>query len=114
MSEAAVNRRELWGLSHYYYGEAYFGSYKGMRYRVAREPLQNVSFASDEEKANAQIKVSIWKEPYAYGRTPKEDITDRLFEFSEEGMQKAVDWLNYSYNADIDIWKKAYKVDLIS
>ena len=58
MSEAAVTRQELWGLSHYYYGEAYFGSYKGMRYRVAREPLKNVSFASEEEKADARIKAN--------------------------------------------------------
>ena len=94
MSEA-ITRASLWGLNHYAYGEAYFGSHRGMRFRVARNPLENVSFRSREEQAKeACLSVSVWPEPYAYAKTPEEDITEQSFPFSEEGMDAAVQWLN--------------------
>ena len=40
----AIELKDFFAFTHYEYGEAYFGSYKGMRYRLAREPLENVFF----------------------------------------------------------------------
>ena len=98
MSEA-ITRASLWGLNHYAYGEAYFGSHMGMRFRVARQPLENVSFRSREEQAkDASLSVSVWPEPYAFAKTPKEEITEQTFPFSEEGMEDAVQWLNEQYH----------------
>ena len=105
-----IDRQELWGLSHYLYGEAYFGSFKGMRYRVAREPLKSVVFAPPEEKTGGNIKVSIWPEPLAYAKTPPEGIVDKLFPFSEEGLNEASVWLNEQYLADEEKWKKAPRI----
>ena len=43
-AERHISREELFPFVHYEYGEAYYGSCKGLRYRIAREPLQNVHF----------------------------------------------------------------------
>lgn len=94
MSDALIERASLWGLSHYYYGEAYFGSASGMRFRLARDPLENVAYKPPEVRMDAKLKASVWPEPYAYGKTPPDQITDAFFPFSEEGMNEAVAWFN--------------------
>lgn len=110
MRNDIIDRAEFWGLSHYYYGEAYFGSFKGMRYRIAREPLENVSFASPEIKNAGQIKASVWPEPFAYAKTAAEDITDKLFSFSEEGLNEVSVWLNERYLEEEEQWKAAPRI----
>lgn len=35
-----------------------------------------------------------WPEPYSFDATKAEDKVSEEFEFSEEGIQEAVDWLN--------------------
>ncbi|MBR5970276.1 MAG: hypothetical protein IK016_08025 [Lachnospiraceae bacterium] len=92
-----ISRASLWGLSHYTYGEAYFGSLGGMRYRVAREPLEHVAYKDPSVQADALLKASVWPEPFAYAKTPAEDILEQSFPFSEEGMDEAVRWMNEQY-----------------
>ena len=90
-----IERASLWGLSHYLYGEAYFGSFRGMRYRVAREPLENVTGrGADIAEDGGELKASVWPEPYAYAKTDRGLIRDALFAFSEEGMEQLCAWLN--------------------
>lgn len=89
---AEILRESLWGLSHYRYGEAYFGSCNGMRYRLAREPL---FLAKDEaDKIEPRLKASVWPEPYAYAYTDKELISEAFFSFSEDGMTQACRYFN--------------------
>ena len=91
----SIDRKSLWGLSHYLYGEAYFGSFRGMRYRVAREPLENVSGkVSDIADAGGELMASVWPEPYAYAKTDQSLIRDERFAFSEDGMEQLCAWLN--------------------
>ena len=97
--DAYIPRSSLWGLAHYTYGEAYFGSCKGMRYRVARDPLENVSFAPAEKQREAVIRASVWPEPYAYAKTDPSARIEETFPFSEEGMDAACAWLNGQYAA---------------
>ena len=92
-----ITRASLWGLSHYTYGEAYFGSHAGMRFRVARDPLENVAYKDASVQADAFLKASVWPEPFAYAKTPAEHILEKSFPFSEEGMQEAVRWMNEQY-----------------
>lgn len=89
-----IERKSLWGLSHYLYGEAYFGSFRGMRYRVAREPLENVSREGMEAAAAGMLSASVWPEPYAYAKTDPGLIRQAQFAFSEEGMDQLCAWLN--------------------
>ena len=94
MTDREIRRESLWGLSHYTYGEAYFGSCRGMRFRVAREPLKNVSRNTPEEQAQGNLKASVWPEPFAYAKADPDTVTDRLFPFSEEGMEQVCAFLN--------------------
>ena len=87
-----ITRESLWGLSHYTYGEAYFGSCKGMRYRLGREPLVIAKDVPDS--MTPMLKASVWPEPYAYAKTDRESISDALFPFTEEGMQDACRYFN--------------------
>ena len=97
MTGGTIGRSELFGLTHYYYGEAYFGSHSGMRFRLARDPLENVAYAPPEKRDDARLKASIWPEPYAYAKTPPEQITDAFFPFTEDGIQEAVAWMNEQF-----------------
>lgn len=110
MRNDIIDRAEFWKLSHYYYGEAFFGSFRGMRYRIAREPLENVSFAPPEVKNGGEIKVSIWPEPLAYAKTPQEGITDKLFPFTDEGLEEVGAWLNEQYLAQESVWKATPRI----
>lgn len=62
----------------------YTGSHGGMRYR-----LEGVA----EEEGRA-LKATLWPEPFSYAATPNEQKQSEKFEFSEEGILAAVDWMN--------------------
>ena len=89
-----ITRDELFPFVHYEYGEAYYGSCKDLRYRIAREPLQNVHYTSPDKRGEASLRVVIWPGPFGYAATAAERKTVRDFPFSEEGLQEASEWLN--------------------
>lgn len=64
----------------------YFGSHKGMRFRLSKE----------EE----QLQATVYPEPYSWEYTPKEQKEPQFFPFSEEGLDQAVAWLNQKYRED--------------
>ncbi len=68
---------------------SFSGSYQGMRFLMRMEKGEETTV----------LRVIYWKEPYSYDATKEEDKTAAEFEFSEDGIQKAVDWLN-------DRWKE--------
>ena len=100
----AIKRDELFTLSHYEYGEAFFGSHRGMRFRVAREPFKDVHFLSADEKADGRLKCTLWAGPYAYGETKPSLMTDMEFDFSEEGMTALLEWMNDQYTSRSKEW----------
>lgn len=63
--------------------ERFCGSYQNMRYMLNME--------------DGKIKASIYPEPYCWEATPDEQKESELFEFSEEGVQQATEWLNQMY-----------------
>lgn len=67
--------------------EDYAGSYKGLRYMLHQETV-------DEEK---KLQVYIWPEPYGFDATSQEQKEVRLFEFSEQGLMQAIEWMNERY-----------------
>ena len=67
--------------------EDFTGSHKGMRFMLHQETVE-------EEK---KLKVYIWSEPFGFEATPDEEKIFRLFEFSEEGLSQAIDWMNENY-----------------
>ena len=81
-------------IGFYEYGQCFTGSDTGMRYRIAREPLENVHFTPMDKRGEAHLKVTIWPEPFAYDKTAEELKEDKLFEYSQQGLLEAVAWLN--------------------
>ncbi len=92
-----IEQNTFFNLMHYEYGEAFFGSYKGMRYRLAREPLENVKFIPVDKREPATLMATVWPEPYSYGMTDKKLMTSENFEVSQEGFEAAVKWINDQY-----------------
>ena len=92
---------------HYEYGEAFFGSYKGMRYRLAREPLENVKFVPVDKRGPATLMATVWPEPYAYGKTDDSLKTSENFEVSQEGLESAVAWINQQYESRKSEWEQS-------
>ena len=90
----SIKPHELYSINFYEYGEAYFGSCDGTRYRVAIDPLKNVQFTPPEKRDPAVLKATVWPEPYSYGAADPETMISREFPFSEEGLEEAVMWLN--------------------
>lgn len=102
----AIEQSTFFNLMHYEYGEAFFGSYKGMRYRLAREPLENVKFVPLDKRGPATLMATVWPEPYSYGATDKSLMTSENFEVSQEGFEAAVAWINQQYESRISEWTK--------
>ena len=73
---------------------AFTGSYQGMRYR-----LEKISGETDE-----CLAVCIWPGPYSYNATPEEQKESADFDFSEEGVCAAVDWLNEQWKNQEKRW----------
>ena len=91
-----IQESDLYGIKHYLYGEAYYGSDEGMRFRLAREPLKNVIYASEEERLadDHRLRAEVWFGKLSYDNTPEDEITCKVFEFDAEGYKEAVAWFN--------------------
>ena len=47
---------------------------------------------------------TVWPEPYSYGITDKALMKSEHFEVSQEGFEKAVEWINEQYVSRMDEW----------
>lgn len=90
----SLSSKDLFPIVHYEYGEAYFGSLSGMRFRVAREPLVNVHYKAPDERGECMLRASAWPEPDSYRTAPPEHILTKDFPFTQEGLETAAAWLN--------------------
>ena len=85
---------DLFSIEHYEYGEAYFGSHRGMRFRVAREPLADVRRLPPGKHGEATLRASAWPEPDSYRTAPENAILTKEFPFTADGLTQAAAWLN--------------------
>ncbi len=100
-----IGKSYMYGFSHYLYGEAYFGSYEGIRFRLGREPLKNVFFSPKEEWAKdgdneAFFLATVWPEPWCYEKRDAESTLEERFPFSEEGLDQAIEWIKKTGDND--------------
>lgn len=91
-------RKDLYGILYYLYGEANYGSYKGLRFRVARNPLEHVFYVPVEKRGPATLRVITWTGPFSFASTPEEEKTIRDFEFSAEGIGQAAAWIHEEHD----------------
>ncbi|WP_026669419.1 hypothetical protein [Butyrivibrio sp. AE3006] len=95
-----IEKNLFFNLRHYEYGEAFFGSYQGMRFRLAREPLDHVFFVPVEDRdPDARLMATVWPEPYSYFDTPDEQKISEKFSIDEEGFDAAIEWINQMYDS---------------
>lgn len=91
----AIERGDIHHFSYFHYGEAFYGSYKGLRYRIGIEPLENVFYKSQEDRDKHKIKAYAWPEPDNFATAPEKRSEE--FPYNEEGVVSAVEWLNAQY-----------------
>ena len=75
--------------------QPYSGSWHGMRYYLKAK--------------DGVITVYAYPEPFCLEKTPDEEKLENHFPFDEEGIEKAVAWLNEMYQADEKKWRDAEK-----
>lgn len=74
-----IERKELLAFE-FYRKKPFKGSDRGMRYMISKE--------------EDRLKAYAWPEPFSFEVTSEEKKIFRLFDFSEEGLTEAMDWLN--------------------
>lgn len=74
------------------------GCHQGMRYR-----LEGIAGESGK-----QLKVTVWPEPFNFFKTPEEQKQSAVFDFSDEGVETAVAWMNERLVDDAAKWDHAY------
>ena len=111
MAEQEIDEKTFYHINYYLYGKAFLGSYKGMRFRLARNPLENVFFKPKEEQEAGTLIATIWPEPFSYDKTDDEKKVSKKFPFSEEGKIAAVDWFNEQYKTRLAEWDAARHTD---
>lgn len=87
-----IERQELLAFE-FYKLRPFKGSDKGVRYMLQKEEV------SGEESTRTVLTAYIWPEPFCFEATPDEKKESRQFEFSEEGLCKAIEWLNESHDS---------------
>ncbi|MFI3208366.1 MAG: GNAT family acetyltransferase [Eubacteriales bacterium] len=75
--------------NYYNYKSPYYGSYHGMRFCLVREG----------EKPDFQLAAITWPEPFCIEVTPDEKKVKKIFSFTEEGYDEAIQWLNNQYQS---------------
>lgn len=99
-----IDPKELLHFAYYEYGEPYYGSFRGMRFKVAREPMKNIHFTPPDQRGEASFKVVIWPEPFSDAATPEEKKVVKEFLFTEEGLAQIAPYLDAYYDAHKGEW----------
>jgi hypothetical protein len=102
-----IKNKDSYGLTWYEHGQPYFGSHAGMRFRLARDPMEDCALTPPEKKGEAVFVATIWPEPYCYEATPEEKKISAQFPFTVEGKEAMVDWLNAQYESRQEDWQDA-------
>ena len=74
------------------------GSYQGMRFKLFKKEI------SEEE---TKLGVVVWPEPFSFPKTSDEEKTYQDFEFSEDGIDSAIEWMNHFYEESGDRFPEA-------
>lgn len=89
-----IDRACFYHPEHYEYGEAFYGSYRSVCYRIGLEPLKNIHWTPIEQREPHVLRAYIWKGPFAFDETPDERKEFRDFSYTEEGLLEAIDWID--------------------
>ena len=100
-----IENKDSYGITYYEHAQPYLGSHRGMRFRIARNPMEDVALVPKEKKGEALFEAIIWPEPYCFEMTPEEQKSIATFPFDEEGKIAMIDWLNEQYESRYEEWE---------
>lgn len=80
--------------------DIFTGSLNGIRYRLKKE-------VSEGEEPITSLLVTIWPQPYNFVSTADHLKISKQFNFTNEAIKEAADWLNQSYIDKKEYWKEA-------
>lgn len=80
--------------------DIFTGSLNGIRYRLKKE-------VTEGEEPITSLLVTIWPQPYNFACTDDHLKISKKFNFTNEAIKEAVDWLNQSYIDKKEYWKEA-------
>ena len=89
-----VDIKDVLSFNYYTYKQPFTGSDKGKRYRITRFEKEIPGEEGTEPSKEPVFQAALWKDYLSYENTPKEEIQIKEFEFSSEGLIKAVEWIN--------------------
>lgn len=102
-----IERKDVLSLP-YLKKAAFTGSYEGLRFRFVTAKKELKSQEGQEKGEEKQIlELTAWEGPYGFDATPEEKKQHIEVDFSEEGIQKGIDWLNGLWEADPERWRTA-------
>lgn len=87
-------------LIYFWHGEAYTGSFKGMRFQIHRYPMLNLfEKGMENERFNPDAKIvgHVWPEPYCFEAVPQNEVITKSYGFTEEGLEALRNWINMMY-----------------
>jgi hypothetical protein len=94
-------RKSLYDVKSFYNKKAVLkASFGGMRYQIEQQ-------AEEEEK---YLLVTIWPEPFCFEKTPEENKQRQQFDYSEDGLDTAYQWLCSQYEEQKERWENARNI----
>ena len=100
MEKVYITDESLYGFNYYKYGIAYTGSFNGMRYRLHRDPMVDLTDPKNKDEIDnpdARLVCEVYEDLVCFEKTKPENMIIGRFAFSEEGKQELGVWLNSIY-----------------
>ncbi len=94
-----IERNSLYHIP-YYNKAAFTGSYRGMRYKLEK--------INGNEEHTDSLKATVWPGPFCFDATSDKKKESESFEFSDNGIAAACDWLNEKYRQNKELYKTAH------
>lgn len=100
-----IQNKDSYGITYYEHGQPYLGSHRGMRFRLARNPMEDVALKPQDQKGEAVFEAVVWPEPFCYEATSDDKKVTATFPFDTEGKEQMIAWLNEQYETRYDEWE---------
>ena len=89
-----ITRRDILPLS-FLKKSAYTGSKRGLRYKMEKAEMEaEAKEGTEGGSSKTVLRVYTWRGIFAFDHTPENEIAIRDFEFSDAGIDCALDYLN--------------------
>lgn len=93
-----ITQDDILPFGRYKYAQPVTGSCNGMRYKIVHP--------KPSEGEENLIYVDVWPGPWCYEATDEENITKNSFEYSREGYDRMLAYLNELYDSRREEWEQ--------